>query len=135
MGWKTTSKLNYFTEDQNFFVLVFKKEPREEYNLRNVQAPVALFSGELDEVATPEDTAYLTKVLPNIITDEVIHNYGHFDLILAQNLRTILIDRILELFNEFMDQSATTRGSQQLLQQQKMQQSRQFQQQKQSKNI
>jgi len=51
------------------------------YNLQNIRVPIALFYGELDELADPTDVAHLLAELPpsSIVHVEEIPHYGHRD--------------------------------------------------------
>lgn len=71
------------------------------FDLKNACIPVALFSGGLDEVSTKESLDYLRQTLPEVVLDETINDYGHLDLLFANDLNERIGHKIVKLFKEY----------------------------------
>lgn len=73
------------------------------YNLKKITAPIALHYGRNDWLAAIVDVQRLKSRLPNVIEfNQVPHpRFNHLDFILAQNIRQLLYDHVIELVNSF----------------------------------
>lgn len=72
------------------------------YNPANVHAPIALHYGDndiLDDVRDVEQIIF--KILPNIVDKNRVHNYGHMDFVIAENVIEKVYERILASFNKY----------------------------------
>ena len=71
------------------------------YDLTQVKAPVALYWGEQDWLADPEDIQLIRKSLPNIVDDLNIDYYDHLDFVWATNVKEVLYDRMMQLMLKY----------------------------------
>ncbi|KQS70596.1 lipase 3 isoform X2 [Drosophila erecta] len=69
------------------------------YHLENVQAKVALYYGQNDWLAPPEDVEMLYSMLPNVVEKYLVENkdFNHLDFIWGIDARELLWDRMLEI--------------------------------------
>ncbi|XP_069676696.1 lipase 3-like [Periplaneta americana] len=70
-----------------------------DYDLKKITTPVSLHYGESDLVLNPEGVKYLSKQLPNVaaISQDLPRKFNHIDLVLANEGRPLVFDRILKL--------------------------------------
>jgi len=74
------------------------------YNLAAMTAPVALFSGGMDDLADPTDVSRLISELnPSVIVyqDEISY-YSHMDFVWGLDAYTVLYPQIIALFNSMV---------------------------------
>jgi len=73
------------------------------YNLAEMTAPVALFSGGMDDLADPTDVSRLISELnPNVIVyQNEISYYSHMDFVWGLDAYEVLYPQIISLFNSF----------------------------------
>jgi len=69
------------------------------YNLTAVAAPVVLFFGDNDWLATPQDVTWLAKQLVNLkgFYRVDFEQFNHLDFLWALNVNRLLYDRLLDL--------------------------------------
>ncbi len=67
------------------------------YDITLVKVPVALYWGQNDWLADPDDVQHLRKNLPNIVDDLNIEIYDHLDFIWALDVKEKLYDRMMKL--------------------------------------
>lgn len=72
-----------------------------DYDLSNLTVPVAIFYGENDWLAAPEDVQTLRKHLPNVIESNLIEEFNHMDFIYAGVAKEVLYSRIMRLILKF----------------------------------
>uniref|UniRef100_A0A182PA26 Lipase n=1 Tax=Anopheles epiroticus TaxID=199890 RepID=A0A182PA26_9DIPT len=79
-------------------VLIYGSDTPPEYDLSLVTAPVMMYYGLNDFLATPEDVNRLAKKLPNlrksIPVDDVLFN--HLDFLIANEVRHLLYEPVIE---------------------------------------
>ncbi|XP_018010976.1 lipase member N [Hyalella azteca] len=82
---------------------VYGTETSPVYNLSLVSAPIALVVSPKDQVTHIRDLAYLRKSLPNVVATHVVQqrDYGHLDLIYADNARKSVYDNVLQLMRQY----------------------------------
>ncbi|XP_023246893.1 lipase 3-like isoform X2 [Copidosoma floridanum] len=87
-----------------------KPEPPS-YNLSNIVAPVALFYGLGDSLVGSGDVIELSKKLKNVVALVEVPdpNFGHMDFIMAQDVKSLLNDRLLELVEDVTNNKITER--------------------------
>jgi pimeloyl-ACP methyl ester carboxylesterase len=70
-----------------------------EYDLNNVQVPVALFVGDKDDLADPMDAQILADHLPNLALFEIVDYVGftHMDFVTAVDADKLIYKTILEM--------------------------------------
>nr|XP_050855587.1 lipase 3-like [Vespula vulgaris] len=73
------------------------------YDVKKIVAPLALFYGINDVLTNEEDATELSKRLPNLVTCEAVpyECFSHFDFVVANDVKTLLYDRLLNLMKEF----------------------------------
>ncbi|XP_018395697.1 PREDICTED: gastric triacylglycerol lipase-like [Cyphomyrmex costatus] len=71
------------------------------YNLTKITAPMAIYYGNNDLIATKANTLEIYKHLPNVILLEENKLFNHFDFIIAINAKTLVFDGIIELLQKF----------------------------------
>ena len=71
------------------------------YDLTQVKAPVALYWGEQDWLADPDDVQLIRKSLPNIVDDLSVESYDHVDFVWAMNAKEAVYDRMIKLMQQF----------------------------------
>lgn len=73
-----------------------------QYPLDQITAPIALHYGLKDEFAAVVDVQRLAKALPNVIDlNEIAHpEFGHLDLVWANEVRTLVYNHMLELMKK-----------------------------------
>ncbi|XP_014208906.1 lipase 3-like [Copidosoma floridanum] len=76
------------------------------YDLSNIVAPVALIYGEGDSIIAPDDVIELSKRLPNVVTIESVPDpkFGHLDFVVAQDIKKLLNNRLLEIMENSLKQ-------------------------------
>ncbi|XP_039502057.1 lipase 3 isoform X1 [Drosophila santomea] len=69
------------------------------YHLENVRAKVALYYGQNDWLAPPEDVEMLYRKLPNVVEKYLVDDkeFNHLDFIWGIDARELLWDRMLEI--------------------------------------
>ncbi|XP_018563457.1 lipase 1-like [Anoplophora glabripennis] len=74
-----------------------------EYNLKNITAPVALFYGEADSVATKEDVEILAKLLPNVVEMYKVpsKNWNHLDFVWGKNIDILLNNKVIDVITRY----------------------------------
>ncbi|XP_054773172.2 gastric triacylglycerol lipase-like [Lytechinus pictus] len=70
-----------------------------EYYVGNLTVPVALFWGENDFLADPQDVEKLIPRIPHLIYNKKIPNFEHLDFIWAVDANKIVYDDILSIMN------------------------------------
>lgn len=70
-----------------------------EYKLRNVTAPVFLYSASEDSLITPKDVERLKNSLPNAKCHESVDDWNHLDVMLGRSSRSNLYKKIVESMN------------------------------------
>lgn len=81
-------------QDDN--LLHYKSHNPPEYELDKVTAPMNLYSASEDLLVSPRDVELLKAKLPNVQSYEMIHDWNHMDVMLGQNSRKILYQKILK---------------------------------------
>jgi pimeloyl-ACP methyl ester carboxylesterase len=71
------------------------------YDLTQVKVPVALYWGQQDWLADPDDVELIRKSLPNIVDEMDIEFYDHLDFVWGTNVKTILYDRMMQLMLKY----------------------------------
>lgn len=71
----------------------------EEYDLSRVTAPVVIFWGDNDPLASEEDVAWLASQLGNCVASIRVEDprFNHFDFLIGRNVYHVLYRRILAL--------------------------------------
>lgn len=74
-----------------------------DFNLANVQIPVALFWGQNDWLATPEDVAILAPQLPNLILNQRVpfDNFNHLDFVWAINADELVYFQLMDVLADY----------------------------------
>ncbi|EDW76558.1 uncharacterized protein Dwil_GK14601, isoform A [Drosophila willistoni] len=72
------------------------------YKLENVQAKVALYYGQNDWLAQPEDVEDLDRMLPNVVSKYLVDypEFNHLDFIWGIDARELLWERMFDLMKE-----------------------------------
>ena len=94
-------KFDFGSEEEN--QLHYGSPVPPDYDLSRVTAPLALFSGERDNLATPQDVATLASILPNVFHHELL-NYpkcSHFDFAIGIDAAEIIYKPILKMMSDF----------------------------------
>ncbi|XP_026468936.1 lipase 3-like [Ctenocephalides felis] len=73
------------------------------YDLAQISCPVALYYGDMDNLATPQDVKHLSKELPNVLeVYRVPHDrWNHMDFLWAVNVKKLLYDRVVENIEKY----------------------------------
>lgn len=68
------------------------------YNLRNINAPIALYYSNNDLISATQDVDTLARQLPNVVFKYLVRHdkFNHLDFVWSINLRYWLNDRIIE---------------------------------------
>jgi len=69
------------------------------YNLKNVTAPIYLYSGSCDLMVSERDVEHLREVLPNVRKYRSFKNYNHCDFNYGKNSRALYQNDILKDMN------------------------------------
>ena len=72
-----------------------------EYELNKVIAPVALFSSDDDVLADTEDVELLTEKLSNIVDQEKVEGFSHFDFLWGKYSVTLVFEPIVKLLARY----------------------------------
>lgn len=96
------SRYNY-GKDENKVRYGTHKSP--DYDLKKVNAPVALHWGDNDVLVDPVDVKKLSDILPNVILNRKVPRKGfnHVDFLIAINVTTLLYDSIIEIITKYDD--------------------------------
>lgn len=70
-----------------------------EYKLKNVTAPVFLYSASEDSLITSKDVERLKTLLPNAKSHERVDDWNHVDVMLGRDSRANLYVKLLESMN------------------------------------
>ncbi|KAI4500663.1 hypothetical protein M0802_004255 [Mischocyttarus mexicanus] len=84
--------------------LIHYKTPKPPtYKVNKIVAPVALIYGINDVLTSEKSVKVLTKKLSNVVTCEAVpyKNFGHLDFIIANDVKSLVFDRILQLMKDF----------------------------------
>ncbi|XP_011860854.1 PREDICTED: lipase 3-like [Vollenhovia emeryi] len=81
----------------------YKQKIPPNYDLNNITAPIILFYSENDMLVPKENLLELSKRLPNVLLIEEVpfKLFTHFDYLIANDVKTLLYDRMLELIQNF----------------------------------
>ncbi|XP_015172147.1 PREDICTED: uncharacterized protein LOC107064237 [Polistes dominula] len=73
------------------------------YNVKKIVAPTALIYGLNDALSNEKGVTVLSKKLPNLVTCEAVpyEYFTHFDFFMAKDIRSLLLDRVLKLIQDF----------------------------------
>ncbi|XP_018305040.1 gastric triacylglycerol lipase-like [Mycetomoellerius zeteki] len=71
------------------------------YDLNKITAPLTIYYGANDLLATKANVLEICKHLPNVILLEENKLFNHFDYILAVDVKTMVYDHVMELLQEF----------------------------------
>lgn len=79
-------------------LIKYKHFSPPDYNLKNVQVPVAVYHAESDALATVKDVHILIEKLPNVVQTYLVPHvkFNHADFAIGINLRTLVNDVILK---------------------------------------
>lgn len=80
--------------ENNTRVYNSSRPPR--YKLKNVKAPVYLYSGECDDLVSERDVDDLQEALPNVRSRRTLKSYKHADFNNGRNSRTIFFEDVLK---------------------------------------
>eukprot|EP00057_Strongylocentrotus_purpuratus_P024765 XP_011679239.1 PREDICTED: gastric triacylglycerol lipase-like [Strongylocentrotus purpuratus] len=80
------------------FVHYHQREPPE-YHVENLNVPVALFWGDNDFLADPQDVGRLIPQIPHLIYNKEIKNFEHLDFIWAMDANKIVYNDILHIMS------------------------------------
>lgn len=70
-----------------------------EYNLKNVTAPIYLYSCSEDFLVDPNDVENLKDLLPNVKNYEMINDWNHMDIMYGKDSRSLVYKNILQRMN------------------------------------
>ncbi|KAL2713861.1 lipase 3 [Vespula squamosa] len=81
----------------------YKKAKPPVYDVKKIIAPLALFYGINDVLTNEKDATELSKRLSNLVTCEAVpyECFSHFDFVIANDVKTLLYDRLLNLMKQF----------------------------------
>lgn len=81
------------------------KPSQPEYNLKNVNVPVALYYSDKDWLSDVEDVRKLKSELPNVIKDYLIteSKFNHMDILWGNNAPTVIFDVIFKTMKTLDD--------------------------------
>lgn len=71
-----------------------------EYPLKNVKAPMHLYSGVNDMLVAEKDIERLKEVLNNVVTYKSMKNYNHCDFLYGRNSRNIVYQNIVNALSK-----------------------------------
>ncbi|XP_035891469.1 lipase 3-like [Anopheles stephensi] len=79
-------------------VLIYGSASPPQYNLSLVTAPVAMYYGMNDFLATPEDVHRLAEKLPNLKKSVAVDDdlFNHLDFLIANDVRHLLYEPVIE---------------------------------------
>lgn len=94
-----TATTKYRQYDYGFFgnLLNYGSFSPPEYKLSQVNAPVALWSGDSDWLSSPIDANRLASALPSVKNNTVLKNWNHVDMIWAKEVKPLLYDKIVQV--------------------------------------
>jgi len=100
MGEDNFRRFDYGTFEDNRKYYGSDKPPA--YDLSRVSIPMALFSGSLDILSTPEDVRTLASELPNVVMNVEISEPGfnHFHFFWGKDAPTLVNNRVLKFFQD-----------------------------------
>ncbi|KAG5869356.1 hypothetical protein JTB14_013647 [Gonioctena quinquepunctata] len=77
-------------------------EPQQ-YDLRNISTPVAIFFGEGDIIVSKQDVDILANTLPNVIEIYKVpeRRFGHLDFFFGNNIDVMLNDEVLNVLKRY----------------------------------
>ncbi|XP_077498498.1 gastric triacylglycerol lipase-like [Amblyomma americanum] len=75
------------------------------YTLEKIRAPVAIFWGHGDTMSTPRDIDQIRTRLSSTVVDERVGSgpFAHLDFIYGFDARSVLHDRVVQLFRQYYD--------------------------------
>jgi hypothetical protein len=73
------------------------------HNLGNIRGPVAIFSGDLDELATPKNIEWVEVTLDEetLVYKETLKGFGHLTFIWGKPEMMDYLDRVIELVKQY----------------------------------
>lgn len=79
-------------------VLIYGSATPPEYDLSRVTAPVVMYYGLNDFLATPEDVNRLARKLPNLKRSVAVNDvlFNHLDFLIASDVRHLLYEPVME---------------------------------------
>ncbi|CAH0560471.1 unnamed protein product [Brassicogethes aeneus] len=80
--------------------IIYNQDKPPSYNTRLITAPVALYYGLADNLASYKDVERLAKELPNLVRKTLLpNNFTHLDFLWAKDVTTLLNNDLIELIN------------------------------------
>ncbi|KAB0791274.1 hypothetical protein PPYR_03074 [Photinus pyralis] len=108
--------LNYYPSGSSFNVMThlydifaarrfgpISGDTSEEYDMKMVTAPVALYYADGDALISKEDNELLAKRLPNVVGLFKVpyHNFNHIDFMWSIDSKILLYDRLVNLMKQY----------------------------------
>lgn len=95
-----TGKFQQFDFGRDKNLKIYNSPDPPEYNLKNVTAPIYLYSASEDLLVDPRDVEKLENLLPNVKCYKKIEDWNHMDMLLGKNARKVIYEKIVQSLNE-----------------------------------
>lgn len=96
---KTCSKFNFGSKEEN--ELHYHQPFPPQYNVTQMDVPVALYSGGKDSLADPQDVKILAKQLKNLVLHKCIEEWAHLEFIWGIDGPQVLFNQMMKLMKKF----------------------------------
>lgn len=79
----------------------YKQFSPPDYNLSNINTPIAVYYAQDDWLADPKDIAKLSKLLPNVIHNYLVphEKFNHIDFLYAIDVQRLVNDEVVKVMN------------------------------------
>lgn len=72
-----------------------------EYNVRNIEVPIAIFSGSNDTISDPADVDLLIPKLKNLIYKKQLKGFNHVDFVMGLDAYIVLYPDVVKLAKKY----------------------------------
>ena len=82
------------------FQHIFQAEPPQ-YNVSNIDVPIAIFSGAHDTLSDPTDVKLLIPKLKNLVYNLQLEEFNHIDFVMGLNANVRLYPHVVSLAKKY----------------------------------
>jgi pimeloyl-ACP methyl ester carboxylesterase len=82
-------------------IVVYDQETPPEFNIADINIPIALLYGDRDYLSTTDDVQFLLTGLPNVVYQEKVIGFRHNDFVWGKNACKTVYKTVIELLAKY----------------------------------